>query len=149
MIIGGVEINKKFDEEFRNSLTDKIEVLPEDTEDDVAIKNAVIEAKAKLKECMDKGESPRDIMQSAFDDMYKVWEYRDKLERNVKTIVNEGGSLEEAQGYVAEANELLKEYGAKPLKLHYRNVEKLRKRDAERADQSKAEAQDSTPANNR
>lgn len=124
-LIGGVEMDKHFDEDFKSSLNNKIVIDPDDSEEDIAVKEVVKKTKDLLKVCMERGESPREIVQQSYEDMVKISQYRTELENNLRVLTQGGGTLEEVKRYIDESNEILAEYNAKPLKLHPRTERKL------------------------
>lgn len=129
-----------FDEQFKKSLNDKIERQPEDTEDDIAVKEAVMAVKDQLKACLDKGQAPSEVVQDAYDDLRKVYEYREQLQNNL-ALLREAGSVKDVEDYLAEANEMLKEYNSPPIVYDDRFWEKLKAKEAQKK-QEKQEKQE-------
>lgn len=139
------DVSSGFDKDFAASLKDKIEILPDDSEDVIAQKKAVIAAKESLAKCLEKGQSPADVMSDLMKDLNEVADYRDKLKENVNLILKEG-TEEDVRLYVEESNRNLAQYDARPIVVSDFQYELLRrriaKRQAEAAPQSEVQKEE-------
>ncbi len=134
-----VRLGKRFEDDFKASLNDKIEILPTDTEDEVEIKKAVIEGKRVLKEAMDRGEDVVKIMEESQKELENLATYRNQLERDLRQI-QQTGTPEEVEDFVNAANKLMKQYGIDhPLRMPLK--EKMFLRRERRAAASNTESQ--------
>ena len=110
-----VELGDWFDEEFKKALDDPIKVLPDDSEDVAATKEAVKEAKSVIRRHVEAGGSARELVLEARAELNKIADYRDKLQEDFKSMMLMENDLQTLRMYVREANDILKEYGAIPL----------------------------------
>ena len=123
----GIELDRNFDKNFAASLSEPIAPHEKDTEDDKMVKDAVMKARQTLADQMAAGVSPRQILQQARDDLNKIADYRDLLEREL----HKAAETEDEQyldDFVTEANKMLDEYGAFHLKLGKKMRAKVRAR---------------------
>ena len=111
------EVNwKAFERDLPMALADKIEILPDDTPDEVARKQIVMEAKKELLEAIKAGENPMEILKSSRDEVNRLADVRDNLLSKVAELKQEGASEEEIEDAVKAANMMLKEYNIdKPI----------------------------------
>ena len=110
-----LDLSHDFDESFIASLKDKIEILPDDSKEVAAIKQAVIEAKEKVAEEVRNGRLPREVVLEARDEMNKIADFRDDLQNKVNEYMCEEDDPVKVLEYMKEANEVLKEYSTIPL----------------------------------
>ena len=118
--------NERFDEDFRASLGEKIEFEEGDTDEQRALKQAVIETKAELAERMKAGESPSAAMNAFAGSMYELGQYRRNLQEELGKIKRDARySDQDVQDFVNAANKMLEEKGAQPIpmpKMVFRQV---------------------------
>ena len=116
----------RFDSDFRASLDEKIDITDEDSDEQKALKQAVIDTKAELAERMKTGEKPSDAMNAFAGSMYELGQYRRMLQDELGKIKRDASfSDRDVQEYVEAANKMLKEKGAKPIpmpKMVFRQV---------------------------
>ena len=123
----GLELDRNFDKNFAASLDEPIAPHEKDTEDDKMVKDAVMKARQTLADQMAAGVSPRQVIQQARDDLNKIADYRDLLEKEL----HKAAETEDEQyldDFVTEANKMLDEYGAFHLKLGKKMRMKVRAR---------------------
>lgn len=126
-LIGEIRYGEAFEEDFRNSLTNKIEIYEEDSEETVELKQAVIDTKADLAERMRNGESVAEIMAAARKEAQDIALYRDDLKQQVDRIIEEGVLTEEDEKDLYDAaNTMLEQRGAKPLRMPSTIIRQLR-----------------------
>lgn len=110
-----IDLESEFDEAFRASLTNKIEISSQDSDEIRALKVAVIEAKEEVRKQVMNGMRPRDVITAARDEMNKIADYRDNLQSEFdKYLITEKDPIQ-VLAFAKEANEILAEYGAYPL----------------------------------
>ena len=110
-----IDLEDEFDEAFKASLANKIEILADDFAEVAALKRAVIEAKEEIRRQLADGVRPRDIVTAARDELNKIADYRDNLQSEFDEYLTTETDPGEVLRFVKEANELLAEYGALPL----------------------------------
>ena len=126
-LIGEIRYGEAFEEDFKNSLTNKIEFCEDDTEETVELKQAVIDTKADLAERMRKGESVAEIMAAARKEAQDIAAYRDSLKQQVNQLMEEGNLSEEDENDLFKAaNAMLEQRGAKPLRMPSTLIKQLR-----------------------
>ena len=118
--------NERFDEDFRASLGEKIEISDDDTEEQKALKQAVIDTKAELAERMKAGETPSAVMGAHADAMYELGQYRRMIQDELGKLKRDAQySDQDIEDFVNAANKMLKDKGAKPIpmpKMVFRHV---------------------------
>lgn len=118
--------NERFDEDFRASLGEKIEISDDDTEEQKALKQAVIDTKAELAERMKAGETPSAVMGAHADAMYELGQYRRMIQDELGKLKRDAQySDRDIEDFVNAANKMLKDKGAKPIpmpKMVFRHV---------------------------
>ena len=110
-----IELEQEFDEAFKASLTNKIEISSHDSDEIRALKEAVIEAKEEVRKQVLKGMRPRDVITAARDEMNKIADYRDNLQSEFDKYLITENDPKQVLVFAKEANEILAEYGALPL----------------------------------
>lgn len=113
-----------FDEDFRKSLDEKIEISPTDSDEDRALKEAVMSAREMLAGYMAKGEKPSQILREAQQEIERITEYRDQLNEEMESFLDKM-DVENALAYCDEANKILQEYNAPPLTVSERKIKKI------------------------
>ena len=136
--------NERFDEDFRASLGEAIELAEDDTDEDKALKQAVIDTKAELAERMKAGETPSAAMNAFADSMYELGQYRRLLQDELGKIKRDAQySNQDVEDFVNAANKMLKDKGAQPIpmpKMVFRQVSL--KKAAARAEEKARKAQE-------
>ena len=136
--------NERFDEDFRASLDERIEFAEDDTDEDKALKQAVIDTKAELAERMKAGETPSAAMNAFADSMYELGQYRRLLQDELGKIKRDAQySNQDVEDFVNAANKMLKDKGAQPIpmpKMVFRQVSL--KKAAARAEEKARKAQE-------
>jgi len=101
---------------FEESLKRPIEILPDDTDEVKAIKQAVIEVKEELAERYAAHEDISQIMKDTQNEFLQLSLYKRELENTIINLIKEGGSSEEdVEAYTEAANKLLEERGVPPI----------------------------------
>ena len=107
-----------FAKDFRESLNDTYEADPDDTEEERAVRQMVIETRAELKAAMDRGEDIAQIMNATQEELDRLCQYRDTLKKELKDIqYDETVSDEAFEDFVKAANLMLEKQGLKGLTM--------------------------------
>lgn len=131
--VGGMQFPKKFTEDFKASLKEEIEILETDSEYDVELKKAVIDAKKELAERMKNGEDPREICEQTWKEMQEIGLYREELVKQINAIrQNPDMTANDIKDAVDAANLMLKEKGAKGIGISKIALKRLAERDRRR-----------------
>ena len=125
------------DSDFEKSLSEKIVINPEDTEDEIRRKNDMIAVKKELSERVAAGEKVSVIAAETLAHYNKIADMRDTLQQEIIEMEKSNASAEEIEELYEAANIMLKEYDALPL--HSPKVRKAIIR--ERLDRKKARQQ--------
>ena len=109
-------LSKGIEEDFKNSLTNKIEILPTDDERVKAIKQAVIETRAQMKEMVDKGYSVEEVL----NQHQKMLATNAKARRDaiveLKGIIDSGDAAA-AEHYLNVMNTAFQQVGIEPISM--------------------------------
>jgi len=117
-LIGGPIRHKDYKADFLKSLETPVIVRKDDPEDVQEVKRAVIEARMLIKEAIDNGEDPADVVKNAYQEAQKLALYKDDLRRQVLSMAKKGDYTEaEIDDLVAAANKMLEAKGIEPMKL--------------------------------
>ena len=134
-LFGTRRFDNKFLQSFKQSLTQKIEFLDTDTEEQRQVKQAVIEAKEELAAAMNRGEDVCEIMKESYSELQRLAEYKRDLEKRLREIAsNPEMTGEDITFVIGEANKLLASKGIAPIKgtpLLRRNMKLSMSRTAE------------------
>lgn len=106
---------KNFDEDFVKSYADEIKIEPEDTEEDVALKQAMIEFKEEIKDQIANGASVSKMVLDSRDEQNRLAEYRKNLMRTISDLRREGATREELNEARKAANIMLDNKGLKRI----------------------------------
>lgn len=116
-LFGTRRFDNKFLQSFKQSLTQKIEFLDTDTEEQRQVKQAVIDAKEELAAAMNRGEDVCEIMKESYSELQRLAEYKKDLEKRLREIAsNPEMTGEDITFVLAEANKLLATKGIAPIK---------------------------------
>lgn len=106
---------KNFDEDFAKSYKETIKVEPEDTDEDIALKQAMIDFKEEIRELIAKGASVSEMVLQSREEVNKLAEYRKNLMRTISDLRREGASKDELTDARKAANIMLDEKGLKRI----------------------------------
>ena len=110
-------IHPNFEKDLVEHLDDPIVINDDDSAETKQDKETMIAVKAKLKQLMAEGHSPREILEAEQDHLVKVMNLRDNLFAELRAVEESAESLQEVEDYVRAANKMLEEYGAKNIRL--------------------------------
>ena len=108
---------KNFDEDFVKSYSDEIKIDPEDTEEDISLKQAMIEFKEEMKDQIANGASVAKMVLDSRDELNRLAEYRKNLMRTIADLRREGATKEELNDARKAANIMLDEKGIKRIPI--------------------------------
>lgn len=133
-LIGSDEFDERFVKSFLKSIESPIIISKDDSEEEKALKRAVIETKIELKARYDAGEDIAKILTDTRRELRELGAYREDLKKHLDELRRDGNlTVDEMKDYVAAANVMLEERGAKKIVLpefYYRQMEyrnKMRK----------------------
>lgn len=109
-----------FEEDFRESLKEKIEFTDNDLPHEKELKKAMIEVKEDLRKRLAAGEKLGDILTETSKELERLGEYKDQLKQQMNDIVirSDGGMSEaDIKDLVGAANKMLEENGADPVEV--------------------------------
>ncbi|MBQ4200486.1 MAG: hypothetical protein II649_11485 [Kiritimatiellae bacterium] len=110
-----LDIEEDFDDTFNESLNHRITISSDDSETVKFMKQTVIDAKEQVRRLVLQGTSARDVIIEARNELNKIADYRDELQKVVNEYLVTATDPIEALKLVQEANEILAEYGAMPV----------------------------------
>lgn len=108
----------EFLKQFQESLLHKITIKDDDPEWDKEIKQSVIDVKKELVERMAQGEKLGDILNGAMEEIERLTQYKNDLEKQVRTLIaDKDGEFSESdvKELVAAANKMFEEKGIDPV----------------------------------
>ena len=126
-LIGSDEFDERFVKSFLKSIESPIIIGKDDSEEEKALKRAVIETKIELKARYDAGEDIAKILTDTRRELRELGAYREDLKNHLDELRRDGNlTVDEMKDYVEAANVMLEERGAKKIVLpefYYRQIE--------------------------
>lgn len=116
-------IGEDADAEFRTSLEHAIIPSKDDPEDVRELKRKVREARANVKDLMDRGFSFADVMREHRDVVNASVSMHDLCTRELRRLLDEGDA-EGAAAYLKKANEKLRQFGYDPVAMPESSAER-------------------------
>lgn len=117
-LIGGPIRHKDYTADFMKSIETPIVVHSDDPEDVQEVKRAVIEARLMIKDAIDAGEDPVEIIKNAYEEAQKLALYKDDIRREVMNMAKDGDYTEdEVDDLIDAANKMLESKGIAPIQL--------------------------------
>lgn len=111
------QYDKQFDQDFVQSVADRIEISSDDTEDQRALKEAVIATKKEFVQRMKEGENPSDIMNSAAKELYDLGQFKHDLELEVAKVRRDPNASDDDYTLMVDAaNKMLDAKGLPKLR---------------------------------
>jgi len=105
-----------FREDFKQSLQEKIEILPDDDEYTRSVKEAVIDVRKELMQRVKNGEDVSQIMTDTWEELYQLGRFKSDLESElIRLSENEDTSDEEIETLIESTDALLSEKGLPPF----------------------------------
>jgi hypothetical protein len=106
---------KNFDDDFVKSYAEEIKFEPEDTEEDKALKQAMIDFKEEIKDEIANGAPVSKIVLDSREEQNRLAEYRKSLMRVIADLRREGATREELNEAREAANIMLDNNGLKRI----------------------------------
>lgn len=106
---------RNFDEDFAKSYAEEIEIEPGDTEEDIAIKQAMIDFKEEIRDQIANGASVSKMVLDSREEQNRLAEYRKNLMRAIADLRREGATREELNEAREAANTMLGDQGLKRI----------------------------------
>lgn len=107
-----------FIKDFYDSLNDTYETDPNDTEEEKAVRQMVIETRAELKAAMNRGEDIAKLMTDTQEELDRLCQYQDTLKKELQAIqYNESVSDKDFEDFLNAANQMLEKQGLKGLTM--------------------------------
>ncbi len=117
-LIGGPIRRADYKAEFMKSIETPIIIHNDDPEDVQEVKQAVINARMVIKDAIDRGEDPADVIREAYEEAQKLALYKDDIQKQVMNMAKEGDyTEEEVDDLIASANIMLEAKGIEPIAL--------------------------------
>lgn len=117
-LIGGPIRRKDYKAEFLKSIETPVVVHKDDPEDVQEVKRAVIDARLLIKEAIDRGEDPAEIIKEAYEEAQKLALYKDDIRREVMNMAKDGDYTDqEVDDLIEAANKMLESKGIEPMNL--------------------------------
>jgi len=123
-VVGG-RLPKNFDEEFKAHLNDPIEILPDDAEEDVRIKERMIEVKKEMARLIKEGATPSELVLNERKELNRLAQMRKNYMKDLAEYRRGGATRQQVEDYVTAANKVLDEYGVKHIRLPLEPISKI------------------------
>ena len=115
-VIGTMNYDR-FQDQLLRALEQPITIDDDDTPEEVAKKQAVIQTRAELKQMLDSGEDIAQVMREAESEMRRLWNYRRSLHLELAKAQKDGKfNADDMKDYIDAANKMLTDNGMEPLK---------------------------------
>ena len=117
-LIGSPIINKDFVDDFMKSCEEPIVVSADDDDYTKELKRAMNKTKIEVRERMAKGESLESIITETHNELQKLGQLRNDIEKMANESLNEATTKEDAEIIFEAANKLLEQKGAAPIHMN-------------------------------
>ena len=110
--------DERFDKDFAEALQTPIAFSSDDTAEQRSLKEAVSATKDELRELMEQGKTPSQVLNEVTDNLYELGKYRRDLQMHLAEFKkNENYSDQDIADFVTVANDMLQQKGAKPIPM--------------------------------
>ena len=117
-VIGEIEYDEAFVKAFLESYDNPFMVMPEDTDEQKALKHSVADIKGELRQRMDAGEDIGKILTEARNQLQELGAYKDEINAMVEEIAEKSAKTpEDIEDAVNAANKMLESRGIAPMKI--------------------------------
>ena len=117
-LIGGPIRHNNYKEDFLKSIETPIIISADDPDDVKDVKRAVINARMALKDAIDAGEDPAEIIRESYEEAQKLSLYKEDVQREISSMVKDGDYTdEEVDDIIAAANVILETKGIAPMNI--------------------------------
>lgn len=118
-IVGARTYDERFVKSFLKSVAQPIVISDGDSEYEKNLKQAVKDAKIQLKEAYDRGEDICKLMQDTFNELQRLGQFKNELERMALRQINKKGTTAaDAEDTISAVNKMLEEKGIAPIGEH-------------------------------
>ena len=118
-LVGSPQYGKRFAEEFMKSCETPIIIEEKDTEEQKALKKAMIQTKIELRQRMADGEDICKIMEDAHNEAMRLGTLRQDVERQMRDLIKETAKTsEDIDDCISSANKLLEKEGIAPITIN-------------------------------
>lgn len=125
MPVVGMRLPKNFDEEIKAHIAEPINILPDDTEEDIELKRRMQEIKKTMAGLIADGRTPSEVIMEERKEMNRLARMRTNAMKDLADFRRKGATREEIANYVEAANKLMDEYGAKHIKMPLEKIQKI------------------------
>lgn len=114
-LVGEPNYDERTVKEFLKSCETPIVITEEDDEYRAQLKRDMIQMKIELRERMEQGEDLVKILTEAREEAMRMGSIKQQLEHEMRSLIKESRTLDEAQSVVEACNKLLEEKGIAPF----------------------------------
>jgi len=114
-LLGDRTYNGRFRKEFEASLSEPIEITPDDTPEEAQLKSDVLAARQQLKEAMDRGEDIEQIMIDTRAELQELGRVKQEFHKLFLRERRKCETDEDVQDLLGACNKFLEEKGIAPL----------------------------------
>lgn len=114
-LVGEPNYDERTVKEFLKSCETPIVITEEDDEYRAQLKRDMIQMKIELRERMEQGEDLVKILTEAREEAMRMGSIKQQLEQEMRSLIKESRTLDEAQSVVEACNKLLEEKGIAPF----------------------------------
>ena len=105
-----------FEKDYLESLKEPIIITKDDSDEDRALKQMMIDTKIEIADRMRNGETLKDILEGARNELQRMAEYKRSLQLMMAKDVKDGMSEQDLDDYIKAANIMLEQNGIAPLR---------------------------------
>ena len=105
-----------FEKDYLESLKEPIIITRDDSDEDRALKQMMIDTKIEIADRMRNGETLKDILEGARNELQRMAEYKRSLQLMMAKDVKDGMSEQDLDDYIKAANIMLEQNGIAPLR---------------------------------
>ena len=118
LMFGELPYGKRFNEDFKQAIMQKVKINPEDDEYTVALKKQVQAVKDDFKQILIDGGDVGEEMRKARNELKELGMYKETLKRELFALRNSGEySSDDMKDFIEAANKMLEDKGLAPLKV--------------------------------
>lgn len=115
-MFGTRRYDERFEKDYLESLKEPIIISKDDSDEDKALKQMMIDTKIEISDRMRNGEKLKDILEEARNELQRMAEYKRSLQQMVVKDMKDGMTEQELDDYVEAVNIMLKQNGIPPIK---------------------------------
>ena len=117
-VIGTPMLGDRFKQDFLKSIKDEIVINPDDSPEQILLKQDMIATKKDLKARMDAGEDITEIIRNTHEEFQILARYKQMLLKEVSKVKKDSKmTLEDVETFIEAANQMLESKGIAPIKL--------------------------------